>query len=343
MKQFTSFAFAALLVLAALHPAGAQAIQTASLRPVLRANVTVSADIVRIGDFVENAGESANIALFRAPDPGTAGEVPASKIVEALRSHAVIGVDTHNIATVTVTRTGRTITKKQIEERIANALAHRGGLGDAPCITLRFDGDIEPITLDARNHTGLQIQHVSFNPQTSRFEAILALTSADNSLRRVRLTGSAIEFVESTVLVRSLQRGAIVKQSDVIVERRPKAEVPVGHVTLERAVGMSLKRALRAGQMLQDTDLSRPELVQRNESVILIYEVAGIYLTIRGKALENGALGDVVSVTNLQSKRNVQGVVTAMGEITVSPTHRRVASLDPSDRSTSAGTNTTAE
>ena len=39
----------------------------------------------------------------------------------------------------------------------------------------------------------------------------------------------------------------------------------------------------------------KPEIVQRNETVTLVYEVPGITLTMRGKAIEGGAEGDVIS------------------------------------------------
>jgi flagella basal body P-ring formation protein FlgA len=77
--------------------------------------------------------------------------------------------------------------------------------------------------------------------------------------------------------------------------------------------------------MLRQADLMKPELVQRNETVTLLFEVPGIVLTIRGKAMESGAEGDVVSVLNTQSKRTVQGTVTAMGTVTVAGMKPRIA------------------
>ncbi len=50
----------------------------------------------------------------------------------------------------------------------------------------------------------------------------------------------------------------------------------------------------------------------------MIYETAGLYLTVRGKALEGGTEGDVVSVLNLQSKRTVTGTVVGRGQVSVS-------------------------
>jgi flagella basal body P-ring formation protein FlgA len=40
---------------------------------------------------------------------------------------------------------------------------------------------------------------------------------------------------------------------------------------------------------------------------------------MRGKALENGAEGDVVTVMNLQSKRTLSGTVTGRGQVSISP------------------------
>jgi flagella basal body P-ring formation protein FlgA len=81
---------------------------------------------------------------------------------------------------------------------------------------------------------------------------------------------------------------------------------------------------MRAGQPLRAIDLAKPDLVQRDQAVTLIYQTAGIYLTTRGKALDSGTEGDVVSVLNPQSKRTVTGVVTGRSQVTI-----QVASPQP--------------
>jgi flagella basal body P-ring formation protein FlgA len=68
--------------------------------------------------------------------------------------------------------------------------------------------------------------------------------------------------------------------------------------------------------------------VQRDQSVTLIYESTGLFLTIRGKALEAGTEGDVVNVLNLQSKRTVSGVVTGRGQVSISTPRLLPATAD---------------
>src|SRR5689334_21832480 len=72
-------------------------------RPTLKSDVIVNSDIVRIGDLIENAGIVATVPIFRAPDLGYTGTVSADTVLEAVRSHALIGVDAGDVREIVVT------------------------------------------------------------------------------------------------------------------------------------------------------------------------------------------------------------------------------------------------
>ncbi len=116
--------------------------------PALRANVTVSTDIVRIGDLVENAGAVADVADLRSPDLGTRGAVPTERVVEAIRPYQLIDIDTRGLSEVVVTRASRAITMQEISGRIAKSLEGRYGLGDARNITIEFDRDARTLNVE---------------------------------------------------------------------------------------------------------------------------------------------------------------------------------------------------
>src|SRR6516165_5496944 len=111
-------------------PALADPLDDAIKTPVLHATVTVASDVVRIGDLIDNAGPAGQIAVYRAPDLGTTGSIPTAQVLAALRAHQVIGVNTKDVKDVAVTRLARNIAAKDIQSAVANALEHRGGLGD---------------------------------------------------------------------------------------------------------------------------------------------------------------------------------------------------------------------
>lgn len=287
--------------------------------PVLRANVTVSSDLVRIGDIIDNAGSVGQIAIYRAPDLGTVGTLSTAQVIATLRAHQVIGVDTRDLRSITVTRLSRSIDSKDIENQVAQALEHRNGLGDAASLSLTFDRDVQSLQLDAANTGALQPVSTRFDARSGRFDVTFSIVNDTSmSATKLRFTGTAIEMVEAAVLARPVERNEVLKSSDVMVERRPKAEVGADGVTRDRAVGMQSRRQLRAGQAIRNADLAKPDLVVRDQAVTLIYESAGLYLTIRGKAVEGGTEGDVVNVMNLQSKRTVAGIVVGRGQVAVS-------------------------
>jgi flagella basal body P-ring formation protein FlgA len=330
MMMIRTALLATALLAATSATASAQVRDDVIAAPVLRASITVAGDVVRIGDVIDNAGPAAQIAIYRAPDLGTTGMLPTAQLISALRAHQVIGVDTRDISEVAVTRLARTFEAKDIELQVARALEHKGGLGAAANLSLTFDRDVQDLKLDASNTGTVQPAAVRFDPRTARFDVSFEIASAGaGAPTKLRFTGSAIETVEAAVLARGIERNEVIKSSDVVVERRPRAEVGGDAATRDRAVGMQARKQLRAGQALRVADLARPDLVQRDQTVTLIYEAAGLYLTIRGKALEGGTEGDVVSVLNLQSKRTVSGVVTGRGLVSVTvATPRPAPALD---------------
>ena len=286
--------------------------------PTLRANVVVTADIVRIGDVIDNAGSAARIAIYRAPEPGTTGTLQVSQVVNTLRSHQVIGVDTRDLREISVTRQARSFDASEIEQAVSRALERRNGLGDAANISLTFDRAPGDIRLDAANSGALNPVAVRYEPRTTRFDVTFEISNETGvAPAKLRFTGSAVETVEAAVLARSLERNDVLKSSDVVVERRPKAEVGADVLTRDRALGMQARRQLRAGQALKGADVAKPDLVQRDQSVTLIYDAVGVHLTVLGKALENGTEGDVVNVVNLQSKRTISGVVVGRGRVAI--------------------------
>jgi flagella basal body P-ring formation protein FlgA len=301
--------------------------------PTLKPEAIVTGEIVRIGDLIENAGVVADVAIFRAPDLGQTGSVPARRVAEAVRPHQIVGLDTRGIDDVLVTRASRAISVKEIEARLIRALAAQYGLADTTDLAIAFDHEVRTLYVEPSAHAGLAPSRLSYDPRSRRFDAVIELTGAATRRAPIRLMGVLTETFEAAVPLRTLAQGEIVKASDLTLTRRPKSELVAAAVaTVEQAAGLIAKRALAAGKPIRQADLMKPELVARNETVTIVFEMPGIMLTTRGKALEAGAQGDLVNVLNVQSKRTVQATVTGPGRVTVfATTPRIVATADPSN------------
>jgi flagellar basal body P-ring formation protein FlgA len=302
--------------------------------PSLRDSVTVTSDLVKIGDLVDNAGIASDIAIYRAPDLGTTGTLRTTQVLEVLRANDVIGVDTHDLKEISITRASRPLSAKYLESQVAHALEHRYGLGDAANLSLNFDRELRDIQLDPSYNGDLIPAAVRYDARNNRFDVTFDVPNDEISVpAKLRFTGMAVETVEAAVLIRSLDRGEVIKPADVSFERRPKADLGNDAAPRDAVIGMQTRRTIRAGQGLKKSDLARSDLVARDQSVTLIFEGPGLYLTSRGKALDGGSQGDTIGVLNLQSKRTIQGVIVGPGQVSVStnvPAPTTVAAVDPS-------------
>ena len=321
-----AIATAALLALGAV----AAAAEPAPEHPKLKAEAVITGGIVRIGDLVDHAGIIANVPIFRAPDLGVTGTVSAEAVIEAVRPYALVGLDTGDVAEVTVTRASRAIPAKIIEDRVAEALATQYALGPVKDIVVHFEREMRMIHVEPSAKGDPRVAYINYDSRSGRFDATLDMPTGAGTRGTLHLTGRAAATAEVVTLLRPIERGEVIKDNDVVVERRPRADVGRELIrNADQAVGLAARAAMQAGRPLRVADLMKPEVVQRNETVTLVYNVPGIMLTVRGKATEGGAEGDVISVLNEQSKRTVQGVVVGPGRVVISSSTPRLAANLP--------------
>ena len=185
----------ALLALTAA-PALAQNADDTIAVPALRASVTVTSEVVRIGDVIDNAGTAAQIAIYRAPDLGTTGSLKVAAVLSALQAHRVIGVDTRDLKEISVTRLARTLESKDIELQVARALEHKNSLGDAANLSLTFDRDVQDLQFDATVTGAMQPTAARYDARSGRFDVSFEIAN-DNTAAptKLRFTGSAVVFL----------------------------------------------------------------------------------------------------------------------------------------------------
>src|SRR3954454_14980354 len=217
MKSTLSFLVLAL----AATPAAAQVTGAIYAPARLKSEVTVSSDIVRIGDLIENAGIAASTPIFRAPDLGQTGEGLVRAVLDAVRPHGLVAVDARGLNEIAVTHASRTIPTEAIEQRIVAALAARYAIGKPESLRVSFDQIVQPIELSLTAGAEPAVTRISYEKAGGRFDVTFELA---NPRAQWRYSGTAVETVEAAVVTRPLARGDLIKQNDISVERRPKSE-----------------------------------------------------------------------------------------------------------------------
>jgi flagella basal body P-ring formation protein FlgA len=126
--------------------------------------------------------------------------------------------------------------------------------------------------------------------------------------------------VEVLAFARNLAAGDIVQPEDVVWSTVQAHMAPAGGPRdAEQVIGLSAKRALRAGTPVGARDLASPQVIARNDLVEVAFVSGGVRLTVTGRATRNAAIGEPVSIMNTNSNRTIDAVATGPGKAVVGP------------------------
>lgn len=312
---FTAAACAGLLALTIVS-ARAQSETTLRLRPI----ASVEGDTVRLGDLIEGAGRYSDIAVFGSPLPGASGMISTSRIMSAAREHGLGEIETRGLTSVAVRREGRRILAEEISRAVLNALINEQQLAKDTEIELNA-GQFE-LTVESSATEPLQVRSLSYNGGSGRFEATFTVPgSRALEINPGKVIGNVADVMRVPVLARPVLKGDVVSASDIVIERRRRSDIGADtYLDPAKIIGNAARRPLPKGLLLREVDIQRPELIERNASVTMTFEQPGFQLTMRGKALAGGALGDIIQVMNLNSKKTVEAAITGPNRVAVTGT-----------------------
>ncbi len=117
---------------------------------------------------------------------------------------------------------------------------------------------------------------------------------------------------------RRIPYGAVLAPEDVALVEEEVPDVRAEYIREpERVAGKVARRVLDAGAAVTRDALSDPFLVRSGDVVRLRVERVGIVLSALARAEQNGRLGQVVRVRNLEFERPLKARVVAPGEVRI--------------------------
>ncbi len=290
--------------------------------PKLKPEIVVSSAIVTVGDMFENAGLSAERAMFRAPAPGTKGMVSVNAIRFAAKRAGIEEFETGGLAQVSVARAGFIVKEENIKTLIINDLARRGILDEGIKGEISLHEKIQKIYADNPENK-IRLENLEYFPRSQKFNAYFQIAGRSDYYK---ISGKLSLLINVPYLVNSLPAGAIITANDIEMRPTPMRYAQNNSLTnIEEIIGKQLRRATRKGMMLRQNDISEPVLIRRSQLVTLYYRKGPLTLTAKGQALNSAAKGELVSVLNLTSKNIVTGVAADDGAVEVNKNNTNIA------------------
>lgn len=83
-------------------------------------------------------------------------------------------------------------------------------------------------------------------------------------------------------------------------------------------IGLEARVNLYAGRVIRVSEIGAPAILERNQLVIMVYNIGLLSISAEGRVLDRAGVGDLVRVMNLDSRLTVTGRVLVDGTIEVS-------------------------
>jgi flagella basal body P-ring formation protein FlgA len=289
---------------------------SAAAAPVLRSDVVVTDAIVTVGDMFIDAGELAERPLFRAPAPGTTGNVTLEDVRAAALAVGLNAYDAAGVVKVRVARAGTLVDDVMLTTLLTDDLGSRGIVTEGVDVVARFAAHM-PL-LAAAAEPPVSLIDLRYTPANGAFAMRIRLAGQELP---VDVRGTIELMVEAPHLVGTEGAGTILSAEDIEMRLVPlrKAEAS-GVARVDQLVGKQLTRQSRGGIMLRLTDVTEPRVVERNSMVTVILEHGPMTLSIRGQALNSAAAGEQVQVLNPTSRKILHGLALPNGAVELSTT-----------------------
>ncbi|SHI51808.1 flagellar basal body P-ring formation chaperone FlgA [Propionispora hippei] len=115
-------------------------------------------------------------------------------------------------------------------------------------------------------------------------------------------------FQDVVVAARSLAANELIAPDSIKYERMDIGRLSQGYMTnLVDVAGMQARRTISPGTPLNKYMLAQPEVIKRGAMVSILVRMGDMEVMATGEAMQNGSVGDIIRVRNVNSKK----VVTA--------------------------------
>lgn len=176
-----------------------------------------------------------------------------------------------------------------------------------------LESHIEVSRLDGRSRLPRCNQALrSFLPTGARIRhrTTVGIQCPDNPGWKVYLPVTVTAFASVLVATRPLPPGTVVQRSDVQTVKRDIASLGYGYIgRLDENRGYRTTRSVSQGAVLTPVMVEDAVMIRRGQKVTLLAKSGPVSVSMAGIATSEGSLGKRISVKNITSGRELEGIV----------------------------------
>ncbi|NBX65998.1 MAG: flagella basal body P-ring formation protein FlgA [Proteobacteria bacterium] len=282
--------------------------------PMPKAQVMVKGTDIKLGDVFEGLSQHADFVLAPAPHPG---EELVWHAPTLLRIATAFNLPwrPQDEDKISIRRAASIVDADTVRAVIRDHLAT---MNDADSFNVTLSTTIPEIVVPGLDMPRVEVADFSMPQSGGPFSAIIRVAASGGKPETVTLRGMAERLVHVPVLKRTMKNGTIIEATDITWVTKPAAGIRRDIILDEASlIGTTPRKAVAAGIVLRPDDLQTPLMIKRGAPVTMVYETGGMYITAKGRAMEDGAYGQTIKVSNVGSNKQLEAQVTGSRIVTV--------------------------
>ncbi|MBN2704305.1 MAG: flagellar basal body P-ring formation protein FlgA [Pontiellaceae bacterium] len=282
----------------------------------MKKTVEVSHRNVMLGDLVDVSSqlpdEWADRKVIAAPASGETSYYALTAIAAALSQYGDMrSVTLSGEPVISILRKDRVVEEEEFHEPIFDYLEETD-----PWAGKELKINILNVPKNTRVPVGNTTYKITrVDEKTSKGYSIAYATVIVDGIDEKEVpVGLEIQLMaEIWVVAKNLEMGHILEEGDLISEMHVVDSTANNISSRDDMIGFEVNRSLSVGTLLRRSEISKPMCAKRGERVAINAIGENLQITLRGKAMENGRLGERIMCMNERSNRQVLVELTGIG------------------------------
>lgn len=285
----------------------------------LRPEVKVTGTWIRLGDVAKISGIGADaredlegVKLSHVPLPGVRRVMTIADIARRLK-HVGVPQPLEFDRSVPTVLISTEVTALPGAELVVFGHRFLADKLNQPGVTIDIEDPATPkaLMLPARDMRSMVMRAEMSSQKTAGLVTVAVEVWLDGRRQARRLLSYRVHARGLVAkAAHRLEPGTVITEADLEESVRDLALVPRDVMRRsESLLGLKVVRPIGAGQMVRKGAVAIPALVKRGDSVVLIARIGSVEARVMAQAKANGIKGEVVTVVNLTSKRQIQAKV----------------------------------
>ncbi|MBW2030282.1 MAG: flagellar basal body P-ring formation protein FlgA [Deltaproteobacteria bacterium] len=148
---------------------------------------------------------------------------------------------------------------------------------------------------------------------------LVALIVIEGEVKSRLVLSGWVDIFDSVICAsRDLRKGEILGIEDIYLERRNISRLSPSVLSdVNKALGLMIKHNVKRGFLIKTWMLQKEPVVKRGGIVTIVAESKAVKVTVPGRVLEKGYMGQLVMVQNTMSKKRIYAKVTGSDTVRV--------------------------